>query len=117
MQKVKFGEMTIFYTIHFGLLRNSGKQRAEGLTTLISSSAFVQSNDIKFCLAVISPQNNLALPRLQPMDKSCLVSPNLQTALIFTVCTDLENELMVTGEEGCGEEIVWEFGMDMYTLL
>ena len=51
------------------------------------------------------------------MDKSCLVSPNLQTALIFTVCTDLENELMVTGEEGCGEEIVWEFGMDMYTLL
>ena len=31
--------------------------------------------------------------------------------------TDLENELMVTRREGCGEGIVREFGIDMYTLL
>ena len=33
--------------------------------------------------------------------------------------TDLKNELMVAGggKDGGGEEIVREFGMDMYTLL
>ena len=31
--------------------------------------------------------------------------------------TDLGNELMVTGGKGGGEEIDWEFGIDMYKLL
>ena len=31
--------------------------------------------------------------------------------------TDLENEVMVTGEEGWREGIVREFGIDMYMLL
>ena len=37
----------------------------------------------------------------------------------FEACfvTDLENEFMVTREEGQGEAIDWEFGIDTYTLL
>ena len=31
--------------------------------------------------------------------------------------TDLENELMLPRGEGEGKGIVWEFGMNMYTLL
>ena len=31
--------------------------------------------------------------------------------------TDFENKLIITRGQGCGEGIVWEFGIDMYTLL
>ena len=38
---------------------------------------------------------------------------NLQNRKRFT---DLENEFMVAREEGWGDRLVREFGMDMYTL-